>query len=172
MTWTKLGSEYSNNLFNDGLSDAAYRTHSEAIQWVYDNELTDCRFAKNCLQRFAGSERRGDAAEELIRAEYWRDDGSHYVLLHHAEVIRQSLAAQQAKRDGDRARQQRHRTKKTTITPGVTRDITDDDAETQTDKQPTSRDEGVEVSATCIRCGGPSRRGCSTCWNHAEMEAS
>lgn len=173
MTWTKLGDEYSDDLALAGLSDAAYRTHTEAIGWIYRVEAEDLRIPCALVRRFAGSDRAAEAIETLIAAGFWRDESTHYVVVHHADVIRQSLAAQQAKRDGDRERQRRHRDRKPReVTGGVTRDVTDDDAATQTDSQTSSRDEGTEFSATCIRCGKPSRRGCRTCWEHSGEEAS
>ena len=41
MTYAKFGSEFPEKLAADGISDAAWRTHAEAIMWVYHVEAWD-----------------------------------------------------------------------------------------------------------------------------------
>lgn len=76
MTWTKLGDEFLPE--SAELSDAAYRTHTEALQWS-SFRLLDLRIPKRDLKRFA--ETRGDlagAVAELIAMSWWTDEGDHY----------------------------------------------------------------------------------------------
>jgi hypothetical protein len=65
MTWAKYGSEYSDEIANAGLTDAAYRTHTEAIGWLYRIEDLKLRIPKHLLRRFAGSADYDTAVKEL-----------------------------------------------------------------------------------------------------------
>jgi hypothetical protein len=106
MTWQKLGTEFWDDCAQAGLSDAAVRTHAEAIGWLYRVESKDMRIAKSLVARFAGSVCWDTAVRELVAAEFWRDESDAWLIIHHTDVIRQSIAAQQAKRDRDRRAQQ------------------------------------------------------------------
>jgi hypothetical protein len=141
VTWTKLGDEYSDELAQADISDAAYRTHTEAIGWLYRVERPDLQIPKRLVRRFAGSPEYETAIKELITRGLWADRDDHYEVLHHATVIRQSIAAQQAKRESDRQRQARHRAKRPDATPDVTRDGTPEVTgytDRQTDSYPRS----------------------------------
>ncbi|HEY1319560.1 MAG TPA: hypothetical protein VGF32_04905 [Streptosporangiaceae bacterium] len=109
MTWTKTGSEFSDECAAAAISDSAYRTHHEAIGWLYQIEDTTLRIRKGLIRRFAGSDLWESAAKELADAGFWRDHGDAWEILHHADVIRQSIAAQQQKRDRDKRAQRGHR---------------------------------------------------------------
>lgn len=109
MTWAKYSTEFSDDCAAAGLSDAAYRTHSEAIGWLYRVEDLRLRIAKNLVRRFAGSEDYEHAVEELADAGFWNDRGDVWEIVHHADVIRSGLAAQQQKRDRDKRAQQARR---------------------------------------------------------------
>lgn len=127
MTWTKLGSEYSDELAAAGLSDSAYRTHTEAIGWCYHLEDTRLRIPKHLVRRFAGSDCYEAAAKELADAGYWRDLGDAWEIRHHADVIRQSILAQRQKRDRDK-RAQAARRKRVSAAPDVSGDVSADPA--------------------------------------------
>ena len=109
MTWSKYGSEYSDEIANACLSDAAYRTHTEAIGWVYRIEDLKLRIPKHLVRRFAGSDDYELAVKELAEAGFWRDRGDTWEIVHHADVIRQSIQAQRQKRDRDKRAQQARR---------------------------------------------------------------
>lgn len=137
MTWTKLGDEFSDECANHGLTDAAYRTHVEAIGFVYRVEASDLRIGKKMIRRFAGSEDYEQAIKVLVALDWWRDHGGYYELIHHADVIRQSIAAQQAKRTAERERQRRKRARDRESAPpegDVTPNVTPN-TDRQTDKQ-------------------------------------
>lgn len=112
MTYTKTGTEFPDEAANAGLSDAAYRTHHEGVNWIYRLESMDLGIRRNMLRRFAGTARPEEAAAELVRAGYWHTTDEGWAIVHHADVIRQSLAAQLKHRAEEKERQQRKRGKR------------------------------------------------------------
>lgn len=141
MTWTKLGSEFFRECFHHGLSDASVRTHGEAIEYLYTCEEMSLRIPKRAVRSFAGSEDATQAVEDLVALEWWADRGTHWEVIHHADVIRQSLAAQQKQRATSKKTSAKYRQKKTEQpesssdgTTEVTRHVTPN-ADRQTDKQ-------------------------------------
>lgn len=131
MTWTKLGDEFADAAW--GLTDAAYRTHTEALQW--SNRLgLDLVIPKRHLRRFAFSDAAEAAAAELCAGGWWKDDGDYWdISLRFADwQIERSVTEQ--RRAGGALRQRRHRMHKAgdhrLCLPGncphVTRDVTRD----------------------------------------------
>ena len=147
MTWRKTGAEFDDECAAVDLSDAAYRTHMEAIGYVYKMKDHDCKVPKSSLRRFATSKNAEQAIAELVAVGFWVDRGPHYVVAHHGDVIADSLDAQQAKRDRDRKAQQAHRDRlaKRQATQGVSADVIADTRQTdrQTDKQLGGRPQAV-----------------------------
>lgn len=140
MTWTKLGSEFWPECLHHGLSDAAARTHAEAIAYIYEVEEMSCTIPKRLVRTFAGSEDSADAIEALVSIGWWKSHADKWEVLHHADVIRQSLAAQLGKRIRDKKAQRTHRQRQnpTDGTTGVSADVSADvipDTDRQTDKQ-------------------------------------
>lgn len=127
MTWTKTGTEFPEECARDNLSDAAYRTHHEAVTWVSSVEQMSLRIPKRIVRRFAGSPDYQQACKELVELGYWRDHAAdgEYQIVHHADTIRQSIGAQQAQRENAKQRQRKHR-KKRDVTRDTPRDITRD----------------------------------------------
>lgn len=145
MTWTKFGSEFFDDCANAGLTDAAVRTHAEAISWVYKVENIELGFPRNLIRRFAGSDRWESAVEELVTVGWWVVHDDFYVLIHHADVIRASIVAQQVKRERDKRSQQAYR--KRSAAPSVSADVsaaTDSQTVSQDRKRSTHR--GVRVN--------------------------
>lgn len=132
MTWTKTGDEFADDCANVDLSDAAYRTHHEAISWLYRVERIDCRVPTRLVPRFAGSPHVDLAIQELINVGWWRINQQDYEIVHHAEVIRGSIVAQQKKHERDRKSQAAARARSR---PSVSADVIAD-PDRQTDKQP------------------------------------
>lgn len=157
MTWRKTGTEFDDECANVGLSDAAYRTHLEGIGFVYKIENVECRFAKTALRRFATSEHTSEAIRELLDHGFWGEHANHYEIRHHADVIRDSLAAQQNKRDRDRKAQQNRRAKqdKDSAERDVSGDVSADTR--QTDRQ-TDKHLGERVPTTCEHQFHPDRQ--------------
>lgn len=139
MTWAKYGVEFWDELAEAELSDAAARTHAEAIAYLYRIESDDLVVKRVTLRRFAGTADPGAAMAELVAAELWCPVAGGWQLVHHDEVVRQSLAAQLANREKTRERVRRHRNKHTQglepVTESVTRYETRDVPQTQTDRQ-------------------------------------
>lgn len=115
MTWAKYGTEFYDQMvdadFRSDLDDACQLTHGQAIHYLYSVESESLTFKKSVLRRFATSQKATEAADELVRCGFWKDNGTSYTVVHHAGVVRQSLAAQLKKRRGDADRQAKKRAK-------------------------------------------------------------
>lgn len=137
VTWTKLGDEFWDETANAGLSDAAARSHAEAISWLYRIESNDLIVKRGMLRRFAGTANPENAMAELVAVEFWCPVPDGWLLVHHADVVRQSLVAQQAKRQRD-LRAQRAKRSREHVSGGVSADVSADvsgDTDRQTDRQ-------------------------------------
>lgn len=187
VTWNKHGTEFYDECADAGLSDAAFRTHVEAIGWIYRVERPDMRIPKHLLRRFAGSDQWEIAAKDLAEVGFWQDDGDAYVIVHHRDVVRESIAAQVKHREQARIRQQRKRKRDARVTRDVDRDVTRDVSETQTDRQSPKyvaekRKAGKETETharKCDRCqsaptkvNGAGVRLCQSCAPHLWQDSS
>lgn len=131
MTWTKLGDEFADAAWE--LTDGAYRTHTEALQW--SNRLgLDLVVPKRHLGRFAFCDHAADAAAELCAAGWWKDDGDYWdISLRFPEWQIEHAVIEQRRADAA-LRQRRHRLHKADDhrlclpgrCPHVTRDTTRD----------------------------------------------
>jgi hypothetical protein len=83
---------------------------------------------------------------ELVNAGFWRGTRNGWALVHHADVMRQSLAAQQAKRDRDKNAQKAKRGRDSGSP--ISGDVSADVAATQTNKQPSISRGSGEVGPT------------------------
>lgn len=140
MTWAKYGTEFYDQLaessIRDDLNDAAQLTHTQAIHHIYSTERMDLTFKKRNLLRFASSPMAEEAAAELVRVGLWKDHGDTYEVVHHADVIRQSLAAQQKKRANDKRRQRDNRAQaKGNVRADIANDVANGVAATQSVSQ-------------------------------------
>ncbi|MCW2736103.1 hypothetical protein [Nocardioides sp.] len=131
MTWTKTGDEFADDCANVDLSDAAYRTHHEAISWLYRVERIDCRVPTRLVPRFAGSPHVELAIQELVNHGWWRINQQDYEIVHHSDVIRSSIVAQQNNRAKNKRNQAAYRAR---AKPSVSDDVTGY-PDRQTDKQ-------------------------------------
>ena len=115
MTWAKYGAHFFDDLVNfdfpEDIDDACQLTHTQAVHFVYSTESYDCSFPRKKLLRFATSARAQEAGNALVAAGVWEIVGNRVRLIHHREEIRQSLAAQNAKRDRDRVNAAKKREK-------------------------------------------------------------
>jgi hypothetical protein len=89
MTWTKLGAEFADAAAE--LSDAAFRTHIEAL--TYSNRrLLDLVIRKRELRRFAETTDPDSAAAELVTAGWWQDIGEAWFIgVHFADWQRDKV---------------------------------------------------------------------------------
>ena len=91
------------------LSDAAYRTHDEAIGYLHQVEKMSCEIRKGRMRNVAHSENWEPSVAELVAKGFWEETANGYRVVHHADVIRQSLAAQQKSRETSKKTSARHR---------------------------------------------------------------
>lgn len=150
MTWTKTGSEFPDDLANIAISDAAYRTHHEAITWLYVVERTDCLIPKGLVRRFAVSESYEAAIKELVAHGLWTDLGATYEVVHQGDVIRSGIVAQRKKLERDKRASANYRKKQ-----NVSADVIAD-ADRQTDKQAIRTDEESAFNDDAWMNGGRS----------------
>lgn len=135
MTWAKFGTQFTSECAERGLTDAEFRTHAEAIIYLYEVESMDLHIQKHLVRRWAGSDYYEEAIHGLVQKGLWAPNGNGYRVVHHADIIRQSLGYQIKKREQDKARQQKRRARDAgDAMPDVTRDVTRDVAETQSIK--------------------------------------
>jgi hypothetical protein len=72
VSWTKLGAEFPDEI--GPLSDAAFRTHVEALCWS-NRRLLDLVIPKRDVRRFAETADPESAVAELVVADWWADRG-------------------------------------------------------------------------------------------------
>lgn len=154
MTWAKFGVEFFDQCAESGLSDPAVRTHVEALHYLYRLEAMDMRIAKQRVRRFAGSDQWEIAVKDLVNAEFWLDVGDAYVVEHHADVFRQSLAAQLKHRDSERERQRRKRERDANVGTNTDANVGTNVRATQTDRH-TDRALEVTEQPVCRDCWAP-----------------
>jgi hypothetical protein len=109
MSWTKLGDEFPPAAAD--LSDAAYRTHTEALCWS-SWRLLDLRIPKRDLLRFANTTDPEQATKELVTADWWEDRGDHWwigVRWPEWQQSREQVEDKRAKWSADKERQRRHK---------------------------------------------------------------
>ena len=82
MTWVKTGDEFVDDAAD--LSDAAVRTHIDALHWSA-RRLLDLHIPKRDLPRFAFSPNAGAAVDELVTVGWWLDKGSTWYLAYRPE---------------------------------------------------------------------------------------
>jgi hypothetical protein len=110
MTWQKLGSEFWLELHAAQLSADAKVTHAEAIGYLYRLERSPELFIeRHMLRQAVTSDTAESAISELIGAKFWRPVAGGWVIVHHEEVIRQSIAAQVSHRETEKDRQRSKR---------------------------------------------------------------
>lgn len=138
MTWAKTGSEFPLDAYNVELSDAAYRTHHEAITYLFTLERMDCYVRADEVRRFCGSAHAEMAVQELVGQGWWAIQDKGYRIVHHANVIRSGITAQAKKKARDKRSQKAWRDRQ--VGDDVSADVSAD-ADRQTDRQA-----GIEVS--------------------------
>jgi hypothetical protein len=105
MTWAKFGVEYRSQLAKARLSDAAARTHTDALMWLYETEAMDMRIPKDVLRTVTATADYDRAAKELAAAGYWKDRDDEWEVVHHAGVVRDSIRQQHVVRARNRRAQ-------------------------------------------------------------------
>jgi hypothetical protein len=159
VTWAKFGTEFRAQMIMAGLPDAAVRTHYDALVWLYEIESADMRIPKPALRMVTGTADPDRAAGDLGAVGFWRDDGDSWTVLHHADVFRQSLAAQLAHREKEKFRQRRKRgSGANSVGANVGANVRANVRATQTDRQSRPAPKGNQVKGpACEVCGEPLR---------------
>lgn len=131
MTWTKLSDDFGDSCST--LSDAAFRTHVEALIWTMRRE-TGGFITMRDVRRFAESPHAEMAVTELVAVGWWSVDGQGYRIHHHMEHQPEpDLIAKRRELTTERVR--KHRRKKAgldstdsgnAVTDGVTERVTRD----------------------------------------------
>jgi len=180
MTWTKLGTEFSDQCADAGLSDVAYRTHVETLQHIYSvdrTDVADLTILKGQVRRVATSDQYEQAVKELVAAEFWADRGDCWEIVHHAAVVRASLIAQRKLRERNAKAQQAWRGRHK---PEPTADVSDDvsayvsdGADRQTDKQLRDGTHDNESKCKVCNCAVPAGASyCDDCWGQRDQYQS
>jgi hypothetical protein len=116
MTWTKLGDEFAHDARR--LSDAAVRTHLDAVIWSNLHGL-DLLVPVADLPRLAYSPEAGAAASELTAAGWWEDRGDHWYLAYRAEW---QPTHEQVRERRERDAERKRRARGVAVMPDVARD--------------------------------------------------
>lgn len=164
MTWTKLSDDFGDQCAR--LSDAAFRTHVEALVWAMRRE-TGGYIDSRDVRRFGESPHAEMAVAELVAIGWWSIEGQGYRIHHHME--HQPEPEVIAKRRALEAeRQRRHRLKRAGLTEDdlsrrdTTRETTRDPGRVGSgrDGRTTAGKEEQADAPKCTRCHG---RGCPNC---------
>ena len=104
--WTKLGDEFGDAAWD--LSDAAWRTHIEALMW--SNRLgLDLMIPKRHFRKFTFSPTAEEAGQELCEAGWWKDAGDFWDISPRFPGWQIESEVVESRRTADAHRQRRHR---------------------------------------------------------------
>ncbi len=106
MTWTKLGEEFGDAARK--LSDAAFRTHVEALMWS-NRRLLDLLIDPDDIRRFAETKHPEEAVAELVDAGWWRDEGEGWFIGCKFDDWQLESTVVEVRREQSALRQRRHR---------------------------------------------------------------
>ena len=106
--WVRTSEQFSIDCSRARLSDAAYRTHHEALAWSADRRM-DGLIPRGDVRRFAGSADYLAAVEELVASKFWSDEGESLRIVAHIDDQPTAVAVDQRKANQRRrARASRH----------------------------------------------------------------
>ena len=112
MTWTKLGAEFPDEA--SGLSDAAFRTHVEALCWS-NRRLLDQVVPKSKLREFAETIDPDVAIKELVESGWWQGPGDAWFIgVRFADWQRDACRSSTGAAEGERSTPEAPRTTSTT----------------------------------------------------------
>lgn len=141
MTWTKLGEEFGDAARK--LSDAAFRTHVEALMWS-NRRLQDLLIDPDDIRRFAETKHPEEAVAELVDAGWWKDEGEGWFIGCKFDDWQLEKTVVDARREQTALRQRRHRmhaagdhsicTERCSVTRDKPRDDTRDPVRSGTDR--------------------------------------
>lgn len=153
MTWTKLSDDYGDECSE--LTDAAFRTHTEALIWAMRRENAGYITGRD-VKRFAESPHIELAVTELVSCGWWSIEGQGYRINHHMEHQPEpDLIAKRRELTADRVK--RHRRKKAGLSPESGVPLT---ASRPDPSRPVPGNASRNAVTGCEWCSG---RGCSQC---------
>lgn len=141
MTWTKFGAEFRDECAELGLTDAEFRTHVEAIMYLYGIENMDMIIQRRLVRKWAGSDNYAEAVRGLVEKGIWNTHGLDWKIVHHEDVFRQSLGYQLRERDRAKGSMAKKRAASEArrptqdVTRNVTQDVTRNELRTQSVSQ-------------------------------------
>ncbi|MFT3862052.1 hypothetical protein [Micropruina sp.] len=137
MTWTKFGAEFRDECAELGLTDAEFRTHVEAIMYLYGIENMDMIIQCRLVRKWAGSDNYADAVRGLVEKGLWKPAGPDWKIVHHEDVFRQSLGYQLRERERAKDSMAKKRAAAEARRPAqdVTQDVTRNELRTQSVSQ-------------------------------------
>lgn len=165
MTYCKTGTEFPDDAAAVSLSDAAYRTHHEAITWVYRVEELTLRVPKHLVRRFAGSDEHETAVKDLVAGGWWDDDGDAWLIRHHDDVVRSGIVSQQKFRDRTKRNQRAYRARQSSTNVGanVSDDASDDVSDNAVSQSDIPKPQETSASVTTAAKGRENDKLCSRC---------
>lgn len=182
MTWTKIGDEFSDAARD--LTDAAYRTHTEALLWS-NRRLMDLVIPKRDLKRFAETADPDTAAKELIETGWWQDCGDEWWIGCRFADCQLERSVVERKREQSAVTTRRHRLHKAgdhslcnpsrcdsagdaspDVSPGTGRDGSGTGKDAKKEEPYAHARESCAVTG----CDQPPRKSCLTCFEHAQQE--
>lgn len=134
--WVKTSDAYPDRCAAVDLSDAAYRTHHEAISWVMRRENGPL-ISKRDVDRFAESPMADAAVVELLDAGFWRPAAGGYEVVMGMEHQPEPEVIE-ARRMADAERQRRSRRKRA----GLPDDLASQRDNTRDSRRDNTRDSG------------------------------
>lgn len=146
MTWTKISEDFPEDCARVGLSDAAVRTHLEALVWAMRRE-NDGRLLTRDLSRLADTSDPTAAADELVAVGFWTQLPDGWQIEHQMEHQPESEVIA-AKRAANAERQRRLRRKAAGLEPDPTPDDTSSQRESRRDETRDPERSGTEQSGT------------------------
>jgi hypothetical protein len=136
--WPKYGTEFFPQCAEADLSSDAVRTHAEGIAYLYQVESRSLEIRRHRLRAVVFCADWEAAVAELVAKKFWKESPAGYRVVHHADVIRQSMAAQWNKRERDKKAQREKRARDKKAGVHVSADISAyviPDTDRQTDRQ-------------------------------------
>jgi len=174
--WTKLSDDFGDDCVRAGLSDAAFRTHVEALLWSM-RRLTDGRIEKLDLRRLAESAAAEMAVNELVASGFWHTHREGWRVVH--AMSDQPESAVVLKRRADNARRQQElRLRKAGVAPGgsvaQSRRDADHDVAAHDTRDPGRGGTGRDGSGQASTKASPTenRDTCGTCTDPLKADGS
>lgn len=136
--WVKTGDEFIDDAAD--LSDAAVRTHMDALHWSARRGL-DLRVPKRDQRRFAFSPNADQAVSELVNVGWWVDEGDRWYLAYRPEwqLSREQVQRRRYQNAQAQERRRRHaRSDHSLCIPGRCQSAADtaDDTSDESDADP------------------------------------